>query len=137
MMKSFRDPVTNVLKAYGFVDANTPGDISRSEAGDFSLEPGKWRLVNDVWVAHTPVIVPQSVPIRKAKALLIDRDKIELVHNHIMALPGKAGKKAQNEWIESSVVERYRPLTLQMFALIGVNDEAERDQWFIDANALP
>ena len=84
-----------------------------------------------------PVPVPQQVPIRKAKQLLIDRDKYDIVHNHIMSLPGKAGRKAQMEWIESSFVERYRPLTLSMFALIGVNTEAERDQWFIDGNAYP
>lgn len=49
-MQSFRDPVTGVLKAYGFAAANAPGDLAQDEADDFALEPGKWKLVAGAWV---------------------------------------------------------------------------------------
>jgi hypothetical protein len=81
--------------------------------------------------------VPQSVPMRKAREILIERDKFTTVNNAIYGMPGTAGLKAQNEWEKSQVVLRNRPLTIAMFQLIGVNTEADRDQWFIDADALP
>lgn len=47
--RSFRDPQTGVLKAWGYVESNEPGDLSRIEPDDFCLEPGKWVLVDDEW----------------------------------------------------------------------------------------
>lgn len=40
----FRDPVTHVLKAWGFVETNEPGDLRRQEPEDFMLMPGRWWL---------------------------------------------------------------------------------------------
>ena len=57
MKNSFRDPVTHVLKAWGFVDANEVGDLSRPEPLSFNLVPGDWRLVDDAWIA-----VPAALP---------------------------------------------------------------------------
>jgi len=51
---SFRDPQTNVLKAWGYTDQNQPGDLIREESEDFNLEPEQWQLVNDAWVAYSP-----------------------------------------------------------------------------------
>ena len=50
MKNSFRDPATNVLKAWGFTEVNQPGDLMRQEADDFDLAPGKWALLGGVWV---------------------------------------------------------------------------------------
>jgi len=50
--RSFRDPETGVLKAWGYVEANEPGDLSRIEADDFFLDPGQWVLVGDDWRAN-------------------------------------------------------------------------------------
>lgn len=50
-MKSFRDPVTGILKAWGYAGSNG-NDLARDEPDGFSLEPGKWKLVGDEW---TPV----------------------------------------------------------------------------------
>ncbi|MDC8757503.1 hypothetical protein [Janthinobacterium fluminis] len=63
MKKSFRDPATHILKAWGFVDTNMSGDISRSEPLNFNLNPGDWRLVNDEWqsVPQTPAPGGQDV----------------------------------------------------------------------------
>jgi hypothetical protein len=52
MMKSFRDPSTNVLKAFGHCDVNAPGDLAREESDDFSLAPGEWQLADDAWVRY-------------------------------------------------------------------------------------
>lgn len=54
-MKSFRDPITNVLKASGFVATNDPGDLVRDESDTFNLEPGKWQWNGAQWVA-----IPQA-----------------------------------------------------------------------------
>lgn len=53
MKRSFRDPVTNVLKGWGYVESNGD-DLPRDEADDFNLEPGKWQLVGDEWQPVAP-----------------------------------------------------------------------------------
>jgi hypothetical protein len=50
MKNSFRDPITGILKAYGYTESNAPGDIKQPEADDFDLWPGKWKWENDKWV---------------------------------------------------------------------------------------
>ena len=52
MKNSFRDPVTGVLKAVGFVESNEPGDIKQAEAEDFNLRPGAWKWNGSAWVAN-------------------------------------------------------------------------------------
>lgn len=58
--RSFRDPVTNVLKAHGFVTQNDPGDIGQDEAEDFTLSPGQWRLDGTQWVPFLSPPPPSS-----------------------------------------------------------------------------
>jgi hypothetical protein len=82
------------------------------------------------------VVVPQSVPMRKAKQYLNQIDKYEAVDAYFASLTGRAGREAQIFWCDSQYVERYRQLTLDMFTMLGVNTDAERDQWFIKANNL-
>lgn len=55
MKKSFRDATTGVLKAYGYVEENEPGDISQEEQEDFDLRPllGTW--TDGSWVPCEPV----------------------------------------------------------------------------------
>lgn len=55
-MKSFRDPVTGVLKAWGYAEANG-NDLEREEEDDFNLEPAKWQLAADAWV---PYVDPEA-----------------------------------------------------------------------------
>jgi hypothetical protein len=55
--RSFRDPVTHVLKAHGFVDQNEDGDLVQDEAHDFNRQPGQWRWAGEAWV---PVDVPYT-----------------------------------------------------------------------------
>jgi hypothetical protein len=49
--KSFRDPVTNVLKAWGYVESNGD-DTARDEPDEFNLEPGQWKFEGGQWVAY-------------------------------------------------------------------------------------
>ncbi len=51
---SFRDPVTQVLVAHGFVSGNRPGDIIQPEKDGFSLDPGKWQWNGTAWIPFTP-----------------------------------------------------------------------------------
>lgn len=133
-MKSFRDPVTGVLTAWGYVESNG-NDLARAEPDNFNLEPGKWRLEGGEWVAHEPVIVPQSVSMRQAREALIRRGHIATVDSYIANMPGIEGDIARNEWDKSQVVERNRPLTLAMGQLLGLDAEA-LDELFIFAATL-
>lgn len=52
-IRSFRDPVTNRLKAWGRITANQPGDISQIEAEIFNLDlrTGAWTWNGSAWIA--------------------------------------------------------------------------------------
>lgn len=58
--RSFRDPATGVLKAWGFIIQNVPGDLAQPESEDFALEPGKWRWNGTAWVPFTAPPPPSS-----------------------------------------------------------------------------
>lgn len=53
-MRAFRDPATNILKAFGYCEVNAPGDLALDVPEDFNLEPGKWALIGDDWVPVAP-----------------------------------------------------------------------------------
>jgi hypothetical protein len=55
---SFRDPVTNVLKTWGYALTNNPGDISQLELDSFNLSPGAWQWDGSAWVPFTPIPEP-------------------------------------------------------------------------------
>ena len=57
---SFRDPVTQVLQAHGFLDSNRAGDLQQAEEQNFDLEPGRWRWDGSAWVVFTPPAPPPS-----------------------------------------------------------------------------
>lgn len=57
MIKSFRDPVINILRSWGYVESNGD-DTARNESDDFNLEPGKWRFEGGQWVAYAPPAAP-------------------------------------------------------------------------------
>ena len=66
--RSFRDPITNVLKCHGFVLTNQPGDLARDESDDFALEPGRWQWNGAQWVGFTPPPTQASLDLADAKA---------------------------------------------------------------------
>lgn len=79
--------------------------------------------------------VPQSVSKRQAKQALLLAGKLDAVEALIEQMPDLEGRMARIEWADSQVVERHRPLTLQLGAAIGLS-EAEIDQLFITAATL-
>ena len=60
-LRSFRDPVTNVLICSGYVASNKPGDISQIEAEGFNLTPGLWKWDGADWIAFIPPPKPKEV----------------------------------------------------------------------------
>lgn len=135
-MKSFRDSTTNVLKAYGFVESNAEGDLGRTEEVDFDLEPGKWQLVDDEWVAYSPpTTVPDKVTMRQARLALRATGLYSAVNTVVAEMAGEQGDYARIEWEFSSEVYRHRPLVLAMIATLGWTGE-QVDQLFITAAGL-
>ena len=51
---SFRDPSTHVLKAWGYITENAPGDLSREEPDAFAEDPGTVYWTGSAWAAYTP-----------------------------------------------------------------------------------
>lgn len=134
-MKSFRDPVTNVLKGWGYAEANGT-DIARAEPDGFNLEPGRWRFDGAQWVGHAPVLVPAIVTMRQAREALIRRGMLATVETHLAGMAGIEGEIARNEWAHSQVVERSRPLTLAMAQILGLAIPEQLDELFVFAATL-
>lgn len=64
MKNAFIDPVTNVLKAVGFVDSNRPGDIKIKVSDDFNLEP---ETVEWNGVKFIPYTKPYNYKVERQK----------------------------------------------------------------------
>lgn len=79
--------------------------------------------------------VPQEVSMRQGREALLRRGHFDTVNNYISGLTGTAGQIARNEWEKSQVIQRTRPLTLQMGQLLGL-DDAGLDDLFIFAATL-
>lgn len=126
-MNSFRHPVTNVLKAYGYCSTNDPGDLVQTESSDFNLDPGKgWQLVNGVWLPYT--LVPQKVTPFQAKRALDKAGSLSQVKAAIAA----ADIATQLAWESASSFERNSPFILNMGAVLGLTS-AQIDALFISA----
>src|ERR1700730_18074702 len=67
---SFRDPVTGVLKAWGYIAQNNPGDVAQPETESFNLAPGFAQWNGSAWVAFTPVVVQSTLQQTFAAAAL-------------------------------------------------------------------
>lgn len=88
---SFRDPVTNVLKAHGFVATNSPGDLARKESDDFNLEPGLWRFDGVSWVHYPPPLTAEQQDINSARSM-----------NDVAALKNMTPAQAAT-WVQNNV----------------------------------
>ena len=65
---SFRDPITNVLKSWGYSNTNASGDLVQAETDDFNLNPADgWKWNGTSWVSQPfPPRVDQIKLMRKA-----------------------------------------------------------------------
>lgn len=135
-MKSFRDPDTHVLKAFGYCDENAPNDLSREEPDDFALDVGRWQLVGEEWMPYAaPAVVPQAVAMWQARQALLGAGLLDAVNAALASMPGAAGEAARIEWEYSNTVQRNRPLVQSMAAALGLTD-AGLDALFIAAAVL-
>lgn len=134
-MNSFRDPVTNVLKAYGTVTTNAPGDLVNAEADTFNLTPGQWVFVSGAWQKYDAIIVPRTVTMRQARLALLGAGLLDTVNNTIAGMAGAQGQAAQIEWQYSSEVQRHKALVQSLGPALGLTD-AQLDQLFITAATL-
>jgi hypothetical protein len=107
----------------GWIDAN------KASIGD------TWDGTNFTATPPLPTLVPQSISMAKARALLITEEKLDEVIAALASLPGIEGKLARSEFEYAQTVDRYRPLTLAMQQVLGKTD-AEIDDWFILAASL-
>jgi hypothetical protein len=92
-MKSFRDPITNVLRAWGHVDANGD-DLARDEPDDFNLKPGKWQLVDGEWVAAVPTFAQLVGANTAAIQAELDRRARENGYDNIVSACSYAAQAA-------------------------------------------
>lgn len=129
MKNSFRNPDTQVLTGWGYADSNG-SDLVRAEPEGFALEPGQWKLVNDNWVAHTQVIVPQVVTRFQARLALFQQGLLEAVE---MAIAG-ADRPTQLAY-EAGTFERHSPVVVGMAQALGLTD-GQLDDLFILAATL-
>lgn len=105
------------------IDASMGGKIGDSWDGSVFTEPAS---VDEV---------PKQVTMRQAAQALILAGLDDDVEALLAAMPGTEGKLARAEWAKSQVVERDRPLVVQMGAALGLTPE-QIDQLFITAAAL-
>ena len=68
---AFIDPVTGVLKCWGFVEANDPEDIKLPVTEDFGLIPYEWRWDGQQFITFTPPVIvdPKAKAIKDLKVL--------------------------------------------------------------------
>jgi hypothetical protein len=131
LKKSFRDPNTDALKAWGYMDSNAPGDVARDEPDDFDLEPGQWKFEGGQWVTYAPTVIPQSVsPLQARKAL-----KQQSMLTTVQAAVAAADEDTQMAWEYATSFDRTSPFVSSMAAALGWTDE-QVDQLFILANSL-
>ena len=96
---AFVDPVTGELKAHGFVDQNSPGDVMIPVDNGFGLTPHAWRWNGSDWEAYTPPPPPATPQVAAFRAhvdaLLVDPAipvKIKAVLNAIKDLFKERGQ---------------------------------------------
>lgn len=133
-MKSFRDPETGILRAWGYMEANG-NELARDEPEDFSLEPRKWRLVEGEWQPYVAVVVPQEVTMRQARLALLQVNLLSQVEVAINSMPSPQKETARIEWDHSQTVKRDRALVKTLGPALGLA-EAQIDQLFITAATL-
>lgn len=98
---------------------------------------------NQVWVtlsaeeiaARKKERVPHSVTMRQARLALLNAGKLDTVATAIASMPSPQKEVAQIEWDHSQVVERNRPLTIALGAVVGLSD-TQLDDLFLLAQTL-
>lgn len=82
--RSFRNPNTGVLVAWGAVLTNGPGEIAQLEPDGFNLEVGKWRWDGSQWVPYTAPPAPPS-PLKLALVSALSNPGLDSILRPVLA----------------------------------------------------
>jgi hypothetical protein len=96
---------------------------------------GTWDGTTFAANAPLPLVIPHSVSMSQARSILILTDSLTPVLDALNTMTGTEGKLARSEFEFSQTVDRYRPLTLQMQAVLNLTD-IQMDELFIRASKL-
>ena len=69
--RAFIDPVSKVLKSWGYAASNDPGDILVDVPEDFDLTVGLAKWDGIVWQPFTPPPPPDKLAAAKAKVAAV------------------------------------------------------------------
>lgn len=123
--------VTNIIvcddafaAAHGFLGPVPEG----IKIGDFHND-GEWSQ------RETPVIVPDSIDMRRARLALRAAGHLAAVNAAIEAMEGYAGEDARIEWEYATAIKRDHPVVAAMQTVLGLTDE-DLDNLFIAAATL-
>jgi hypothetical protein len=121
---------TSILRADG---VSIPNDPLNSDYAAYL----QWLDAGNIAAPASPALIqtPKEVTMRQARELMIDLGILDTVNAAIAGMTGIAGKKAQNFWEKSQVVQRANPLVSTMGALLGWN-AAQLDAYFLSASKL-
>jgi len=81
------------------------------------------------------VHVPQSVPMRNARLMLLQEGLLTTVQEHIANMEGVEGEAARINWEFALTVERNDPLVKYLIPTLGKTED-EIDQMFVEADRL-
>lgn len=84
MKRSFRDPISNVLKAWGYMAANGPGEVSQAEAENFTLTPGQWQWDGTQWMPYVKP-APTAADLEAVATSLFSLDPVQLAVTKVVA----------------------------------------------------
>lgn len=123
--------VTNIIvcddafaAAHGFLGPVPEG----IKIGDFHND-GEWSQ------REIPVIVPDSIDMRRARLALRAAGHLTAVNAAIEAMEGDAGEDARIEWEYATTIKRDHPLVTAMQQALGLSDQ-QLDDLFVTASQL-
>jgi hypothetical protein len=96
---------------------------------------GTWDGTKFIAPPPLPQVVPKSISMAQARSILITTDNLSKVLSALNSITGIEGELARSEFEFAQTVDRYRPLTLQMQALLNLTDK-QLDDLFIRASKL-
>ena len=132
-MKAFVNS-DGVLVAWGWIESHND-DEGVEVTPDFSMVPGRARLVQGSWEPYEPNHIPASVTMRQARLALLAAGKLAAVGEAIAALPSPQKTAALIEWDYSSTVERDSNIVTLLGPALNL-DAAALDALFIAAARL-
>jgi len=116
------------------LDVDT-GRVIPADTGNFDYQQVQAFVGGGGVVADAVPVVPTEVTMRQARELMITLGVFDAINEAIAGMTGIAGKKAQNYWDKSQVVQRKNPLVSAIASMLGW-DSVQLDTYFTEASKL-